>query len=241
MSQYLADQVQKEHPDLYQTNVVSTCYQATVYLLAKLRAAGHSAYHVCKKAGEGQYTPPGFTPREMTGFDGKTYICTGVSHDAIWCNGLQFDTIASGNDSDRKIYSTDEKPGWSFDPNAGPQITASAAWNPVPKEYWRAWNPPLLIDDGTVPPKPPEPPSLRIPSYGELGDDAFFRAQIGVPLEADMALAGQVLNNGSSVWFSRTTYEILVEAIKAGRMIDTAPIVKKYRNQWRAILGLPPL
>lgn len=81
----------------------------------------------------------------------------------------------------------------------------------------------------------------RVPSYGELGDDAFFRAQIGVPLQADMIEAGQSLNDGSSVWFSRTTYEILTEALAAGRMIDPAPIVKKYRNQWRAILGLPPL
>jgi hypothetical protein len=85
----------------------------------------------------------------------------------------------------------------------------------------------------------PLPP--RIPSYGELGDDAFFRASIGVPLQADMLVAGQPLNDGSSVWFSRTTYEILTEALKAGHMIDTAPIVRKYRNQWRAILGLPPL
>ena len=89
---------------------------------------------------------------------------------------------------------------------------------------------------GTAP-----PPLPRIPSYGELGDDAFFRTQIGVPLQADMLLAGQQMNDGSSVWFSRTTYEILTEALKAGHMIDTGPIVRKYRNQWRAILGLPPL
>jgi len=29
--------------------------------------------------------------------------------------------------------------------------------------------------------------------------------------------------------------------LKAGRVIDAAPIVRKYRNQWRASLGLPPL
>lgn len=84
-------------------------------------------------------------------------------------------------------------------------------------------------------------PVMRIPSYGELGDDAFFRVNIGVPLQADMLLAGQPLNDGSSVWFSRTTYEILEQAIIAGRMIDPAPIVRKYRNQWRTILRLPPV
>jgi hypothetical protein len=56
-----------------------------------------------------------------------------------------------------------------------------------------------------------------------------------------MLLKGQPLNDGSSVWFSRTTYEILAESMKAGHLIDAAPIVRKYRNQWRAILGLPPV
>ena len=90
-------------------------------------------------------------------------------------------------------------------------------------------------------PAPLPPPAPRIPSYGELGDDAFFRSQIGVPLQADMQQVGQHLNDGSSVWFSRATYEILTEAIKAGQVIDAAPIVRKYRNQWRAAVGLPPI
>jgi len=222
MSLDLAREVNREHLELLQTNINATCYQFVIYLLEKLRARGLSAYLVCKTQGEGQYTPPGFVPHEITGWDGKKYWCTGVSHDAVWCSGVQFDTVGGGNDSAEPIGSA-----------------GTPTWNPIPKEYWRPNNPPLLEE--LPPPTKPEPPTLRIPSYGELGDDAFFRAQIGVPLEADMALAGQVLNNGSSVWFSRTTYEILVEAIKAGRMIDTAPIVKKYRNQWRAILGLPPL
>ena len=87
----------------------------------------------------------------------------------------------------------------------------------------------------------PQPLPPFIPSYGQLGDDAFFREKIGVPLQADMALAGQPLNDGSSVWFSRSIYEMVTEAVKAGHMVDVAPIVKKYRNQWRAILGQPPI
>lgn len=87
----------------------------------------------------------------------------------------------------------------------------------------------------------PVPVQPRIPSYGELGDDGFFRTQIGVPLQADMLQTGQQLNEGSSVWFSRSIYEIVTEAVKAGRVIDAAPIVRKYRNQWRAVLGLPPV
>lgn len=84
-------------------------------------------------------------------------------------------------------------------------------------------------------------PQIRIPSYGALGDDAFFRNEIGVPLQADMLESGQPLNDGSAVWFSRPIYELLTEAILAGGMVDPAPIVRKYRNQWRAILRLPPV
>jgi len=74
-----------------------------------------------------------------------------------------------------------------------------------------------------------------------LGGDEWHRVHVGVLLEADMALAGQRLNEGSSVWFARTIYECLAESVKAGHVVDRDPIVKKYRTQWRAILGLPPL
>lgn len=90
------------------------------------------------------------------------------------------------------------------------------------------------------------PPVAYIPSYSELGDDQWHRTNIGIPLQADMASVppehgGGPLNDGSSVWFSRTIYECIAECAKAGTVIDRAPIVRKYRNQWRAILGLPPL
>jgi hypothetical protein len=114
------------------------------------------------------------------------------------------------------------------------------AWNvDAPRYSKKDWRDPF--DHGYEQTPPPAPPPLRIPSYGELGDDAFFRNAIGKPLEDDMMAAGQSLNDGSSVWFSRTTYEILAESLKAGRLVDPAPIVTKYRNQWRAILRLPPL
>lgn len=228
MSLSIVQQVARAFPELLETNLGSTCWTHTVYVIDRLRKTGHSAYHICKTRGEGQYTPPGFEPREITGFDGKKYLCTGVSHDAIWCDGLQFDTLAKANDSETPLFESDGRP-----------MIAVPTWNAIPKEYWRPNNPPLL-PLGDEPPVP-QPKPARIPSYAELGDDAFFRASIGVPLQADMALAGQLLNDGSSVWFSRTTYEILAESFIAGHVVDPAPIVKKYRNQWRAILGLPPL
>ena len=116
------------------------------------------------------------------------------------------------------------QPGWIVD---------------APRYSAKDWVDPF--DHGLGDAAPAPTPAPRIPSYGELGDDAFFRAQIGVPLQADMAATGQPLNDGSSVWFSRSIYEIVTEAVKAGQMIDAAPIVRKYRNQWRAVLGLPPV
>lgn len=246
MSLELVREVSRENPDLLSTNIGRTCYRHTTLLLEKLRAHGHEAYLMCKSPGEGQYTPPGFAERNVTGLDGRSYRCSGVSHDAIWCDAKQFDTIGAANENDRPIYRRDGDPNWSFDPADGPQIVASPVWNEIAQHHWRANNPPLK--DGAPAPQPPapqppapQPPAIKIPTYAELGADAFFITNIGIPLQADMALKGQALNADSSVWFSRTTYDLMVAMIKAGGPVDPAPIVKKYRNEWRAILGLPPL
>ncbi|MEY4386603.1 MAG: hypothetical protein RLY20_1886 [Verrucomicrobiota bacterium] len=218
MSLNIVRQVDQQFPALLQQNVAASCYQFVVKVIAALRAQGHQAYHVCKTSGEGQYVPPGFQPRVMKGLDGKDYTITGVSHDALWCDGLQFDTVAQGNDSP--------------DPIGMPGIPV---WNAIPQQYWRPQNPPL-VGDGTTP--VPQPPVM--PSYEAIGGDSFFRMQIGVPLQADMALAGQALNDGSSVWFSRPIFQIL-ESYAKGQTPDTNAIIKRTRNEWRAILGLPPL
>lgn len=110
------------------------------------------------------------------------------------------------------------QPGWIVD---SPRYSASDWIDP--------------FDHGEQVPPPP-----RIPSYGELGDDAFFRAMIGVPLFADYLMAGQVPNDGMSVWFSRATYRLMAEFLQAnGQPIDAAGEVKIVRNEWRQLLGLP--
>lgn len=85
-------------------------------------------------------------------------------------------------------------------------------------------------------------PVLTLPDYEALGGDAFGRAMIGVPLAADYLLAGQAMNDGSVVWAWRTCHSLMTALVKAnGQPVDAAGIVKKHRNEWRAILGLPPV
>lgn len=110
------------------------------------------------------------------------------------------------------------------------------AWNEIPQNFWRPNNPPLDIG-----PLPVPIPTLTFPTYEEIGGDSFFAANIGVPLEADMTLASQTLNAGSSVWFSRTIYDVLALWAKGKPTADqVSEVVLKHRNEWRKILGLIP-
>lgn len=90
--------------------------------------------------------------------------------------------------------------------------------------------------------------ALRIPSYGALGDDAFFRAMIGVPLFADYLMAeaqghpDAKPNDGMSVWFSRATYRLMAALLASnGAPVDVAGEVRIVRNEWRTQLRLPPV
>jgi len=212
MSLELARKVNAAHPQLLLTNIAATCSQFVDYLIVELRAAGHVAYRVGKTAGEGQYTPPGFVPRLVKGLDGKDYMITGVSHDALWCDGLQFDTVAQGNDSPDPIG-----------------MPGQPVWNPIPQQYWRPQNPPL-VNDGPAPiPVPPPAPVIPYPG------DVFFTEKVGIPLHADYSQAGQLMNAGSATWLARTIWDIAKEGL------SPEASVQKHRNEWRAALGLPPL
>lgn len=95
---------------------------------------------------------------------------------------------------------------------------------------------------------PVPPPTPQIPSYGQLGDDAFFRAMIGVPLFADYLMADAAghpdakPNDGMSVWFSRPIYLLLAAFMASnGQPVDVNGIVRRVRNEWREKLRLPPV
>lgn len=163
MSLEIVRQVNAEHPELLQTNIGSTCHQFTQLVIEKLRAQNHLAYLMCKTQGEGQYVPFGFQPRDVVGLDGKTYRCTGVSHDAIWCDGNQFDTIASANDEDHPIYT-----------NTGAQVQGQPVWNAIPPQFWRNHNPPLKGEPVHSPPLPPPTASPTLPDRGELMREMAF-------------------------------------------------------------------
>lgn len=242
MSLDLAREVNREHPHLLRENTGATCHAFTLKLMVKLKAHGHAVFLMCKSPGEGQYVPPGFRARTVTGLDGKQYVCSGVSHDAIWCDGKQFDTIASANEHDIPIYRKNTEPFWSHDPLDGPQITGTPVWTEIHQNHWRPNNPPLKDASVPVPPTEPPSPPTRFPSYEDLGGDAFGRAMIGVPLQADYHAAGQQLNDGSTVWSWRTCYSLMAALVQSnGQPIDAASIVRGHRNEWRRILGLPPV
>lgn len=213
MSLTLARRVHEKYPHLLQRNTGADCHQFTLHLIEALRAANHIAFLMCKTAGEGQYTPMGFQSREVKGFDGKTYTCTGVSHDAIWCDGRQFDTIGNANDGP--------------DPLGSPGVPV---WNAIPEPFWRPQNPPLKMDPVIV--NPPAPPA-QLPPYPQP-ETAVDGA--GVALFADFAVAGQAPNPQMFRFAFRVAYDWLA---KNEPSLDAS--VAKHRNEWRALLGLPPL
>lgn len=237
MSLELGRQVDRENPKRLQLNLGSTCYQHLTRLIELLRANGHEAYHVVKTVGEGQYIPPVFQPRTVTGLDGKPYTCTGVSHDALWCDGKQFDTLSAANEHNRPIYRKSTDPFWSFDPNDGAQFVATPVWNEVSPRDWRPWNPPLKMEPVIVnPPRPADPPPSKILPKGEAfmalkALNAFYAAPEGLQRPGGLVLPD---HEGRSVadmeaiaqWF----YQLVIEGIP----LDAVFAQIRASEEWRS-------
>lgn len=101
--------------------------------------------------------------------------------------------------------------------------------NPVNPKLWVA----PVDPDIAVPPHPPDPPQppTTVPYPGDQVGVA-----IGTVLFNDYAEAKQDPNPGMGVWFFRTAWDCANPP-----HLSVAESLHKHRNEWRAILGLPPV
>lgn len=109
--------------------------------------------------------------------------------------------------------------------------TPSVGWNVIAEPGPGAWIRPRCKGDVWDAAEPTPPPVVIKPPYP--GDP--HGTAIGEALFADYLAAGQPANTGMGVWFWRTAWDAAVEGL------TTEASIKKHRNEWRAILGLPPL
>lgn len=205
-------QADQEMPSRLQTNRNVDCFQHTSRVLDLLKGQGLQAAYVGKTQGEGQYHPPSGFPRQV-----GPWTITGVSHDAIWVEGHQFDLIGGGNDGPEPLGA----PG-------------SPTANEIPAEFHRANNPPIAYPLSGVATPVPAPQAPKPPSPKPYPGDRVFET-IGAVLEADYHEAGQTLNAGSATWFARTIWRHVNEGMTMEQ--STA----QSRKEWRAALSLPPV
>jgi hypothetical protein len=220
MSLEIVREIDRKYPHLLQTNTGAACHQFTQYLIEHLRAKGHLAYLMCKTRGEGQYVPFGWVPREVVGSDGKTYICTGVSHDAIWCDGNQFDTIARANDSDEPLINED-----------GSRMTGVPVWNAIRPEFWRPQNPPLKGEPVIV-----NPPQRDVLPKGEAfmalkALNAFYQAPEGLQRPGGLVIhdhEGRSVADMEAIaqWF----YQLVIERVS----LDDVFTQIRNSHEWRS-------
>jgi hypothetical protein len=223
MSFKVVDDVNKANPDLLPRNLGRTCFRHTQLVVDRLRALGHDAALMCKTGNEGGYAPAGFEPFEIVGMDGTTkFTCTKFSHDAIWCDGKQFDTLGSANEHDRPIYrrngaGTDDDPNWSFDSSDGPQIKASPAWNEIPAVHWRNNNPPFRGQVG-APVTKPVTEAPKLPGREEMmraGEwlDLFYSSRDGLQRAEGLSKNGRPDWEGVGAWL----FDVYLVARLAGK------------------------
>jgi len=222
-------QTASRHAQLLQTNTYESCLEFVQHFLEEVNDPRWG--HVGKTAGEGQSVPVGFAPidacsdgtlsaRACPGGTTGPYRITGVSHDAIKYKPTGYVVDLLGNASANS------------DPRPEIHGPATVHWDLVPAEHWRASNPwiarvPL---GGPAPAPVPTPVPIVLPYPGDVHGTA-----LGTALFEDYAAAGEFPNPGMGVWYWRTAWD----AAANGLTMDAS--IKKHRNEWRAILGLPPL
>lgn len=173
-------QAHSENPERLNTNRNVDCFKHSTRVIQLLRDQGLDAAYVGKTRGEGQYPPPVGFPRQV-----GQWTITGVSHDAIWVGGAQFDLIAAGNDG--------------AEPLGAPGVPVA---NLIPSEFYRPNNPPVAYPITAVEPPPPQ--------HEPYPGDAVFDA-VGEALFGDYQLAGQAPNAQMGRWFGRVIFDWLAK------------------------------
>lgn len=202
-------QAHSEQPERLATNRNVDCFRHSTRVLQILSEQGHGVAYVGKTRGEGQYTPPSGFPRPV-----GPWTITGISHDAVYVDDVQFDLIASGNDGS--------------EPLGAPGVPIA---NQIDPQYYRANNPPVPYPISAV--VDPPPPAPVMPTYEDLGGDEGAK-QITRILEHDYKKAGRPgLDGDCGGWLRRTDYDVLT-----GIVPTVAASVTKHRDEWLIALGL---
>jgi hypothetical protein len=152
------------------------------------------------------------------GLNGKRGSLTDISYDALNFKGEGTDTDPDNPDNPSGQATVIDVIGGAGGPSPVVAWFSVTDPNSPTKARW-------IKPCGTSAPPPP----TTKPYPG----DQFFIEKIGQQLEWDYAEAGQTLNAGSSVWFSRTIWRHVNEGMTMEQ--STA----QSRKEWRAALGLP--
>lgn len=239
------EQADREHPELKVDNRFASCF---TLLKNTIEKAGPDWAFVGKTSMDGgMYTPPGFQPITMTvpREDGQMVPISiiGLSMDAIWHLPTRKQVKLIAN-------STANEPGpWEHGPAHLDPYDIDEFNQATGQRQYRWHNPPVLQgalmsgapQPGQPVPQTPRPASLHLPSYAELGDDAFFSGKIGQALFEDMHANGEEMNAGSAGWIARAVHGCIERFLINGDHRDAPAIVKKVRNEWRQVMNNPAL
>lgn len=209
-----ANEVNRQWPQWLQRNRVSDVFKFTQALVARLKAAGYKVSYVGKTRGEGQYTPFDWTPKVINGF-----TITGISHDALWIEGKQYDCVGQANDEEHEIFYPD-----------GRHMEAKPDGSEVPSKYWRSNNPPVDLA-GNVTFEPPiivQPPKKQYP-----GDHVGTKCM--EQLFADYATKGEAPNAGMGVWVWRVAWQVAQEGLSPEEAVDNQ---RNSERGWKKALGI---
>jgi hypothetical protein len=154
------------------------------------------------------------------GLNGKRGSLTDISYDALNFKGEGTDTDPDNPDNPSGKATVIDVIGGAGGPS--PVVAWFAVTDPQSPTKAR-WIKPCWSSAPV-----PQPPVVK-PYPG----DRFFIEQIGQVLEWDYAEAGQRLNAGSAVWFSRTIWRHVNEGMSMEQSVAQS------RKEWRAALGLP--